>query len=143
MGASRAAARTRESLHVIAPGRIEPSQDGGAGLVRLADLEFELPEALIAQRPVANRDACRLLVVQRGATDPTARREIVFRDCVELLRPGDVLVRNVTRVLPARLVAIKESAGAARCEILLLEPAAGEAWWALVRPARRLRSGQI
>jgi len=109
--------------------------------MRLEDLDFELPEELVAQRPLAVRDACRLLCVRRER--PGTWTERVFHDLPDLLRPGDVLVRNTTRVLPARLEAIKEGSGT-RCEVLLLEPdASREAWWALVRPGRRLRAGAL
>ena len=105
--------------------------------MRLEDLDFALPDDLVAQHPSARRDACRLLHVsrQRGRWS-----EARFENLPQLLRPGDLLVRNVTRVLPARLNAIKEPSGG-RCEILLVEPGPGTAWWALVRPARRLRVG--
>jgi len=109
--------------------------------MRLEDLDFELPEELVAQRPLAVRDACRLLCVRRER--PGTWTERAFHDLPDLLRPGDVLVRNTTRVLPARLEAIKEGSGT-RCEVLLLEPdASREAWWALVRPGRRLRAGAL
>jgi S-adenosylmethionine:tRNA ribosyltransferase-isomerase len=72
---------------------------------------------------------------------PGSWDERAFHELPDLLRQGDVLVRNTTRVLPARLAASKEGSGA-RCEVLLLEPEAnGESWWALVRPGRRLGAG--
>jgi S-adenosylmethionine:tRNA ribosyltransferase-isomerase len=107
--------------------------------LRLADLDFDLPAELVAQHPTAVRDACRLLCLRRGAGGPFAERR--FTDLAGLLRAGDVLVRNITRVLPARLAAVKETTGV-HCELLLLEPAAdGIQWWALARPGRRLRPG--
>ncbi len=110
----------------------------GRGL-QLADLDFDLPAELIAQHPLPVRDACRLLQVRRGQTAGFTERR--FADLPALLRAGDVLVRNVTRVLPARLSGVKEGSGAA-CELLLLEPVPdGEGWWALVRPGKRLRVG--
>ena len=108
--------------------------------LRLSDLDFELPEELIAQRPAMRRDACRLLCVRRGV--PGELREHVFADLPAILRPGDVLVRNVTRVVPARLEIVKEGTGA-RGEILLVEPAAEGGWWVLARPARRLGAGAV
>jgi S-adenosylmethionine:tRNA ribosyltransferase-isomerase len=111
--------------------------DAPDGRLRLADLDFELPADLVAQRPAAQRDACRLLHVGRGSrADPEERR---FDALPELLRPGDALVRNVTRVLPARLRCTRPHGG--RGEILLLEPEPGGGWWALVRPGRRLAAG--
>jgi S-adenosylmethionine:tRNA ribosyltransferase-isomerase len=105
--------------------------------LQLSDLDFDLPEELIAQHPCAQRDACRLLVVGQAQDD---LREMPFHDLIRLLRPGDLLVRNVTRVLPARLTGVRPETGG-RAEVLLLEPAAGGTWWALARPARRLRRG--
>jgi len=99
--------------------------------------EFELPPELVAQRPLAARDQCRLLCVGRGDTgEPHERR---FDAIVELLRRGDLLVRNVSRVLPARLLGTRAGGGAA--EILLVEPAESGQWWALVRPGRKLGIG--
>jgi S-adenosylmethionine:tRNA ribosyltransferase-isomerase len=104
------------------------------------DLDFELPEDRIAQRPLADRDASRLLCVRRQATSGWTERR--FGEFAALLRPGDVLVRNVTRVLPARLHAVKLLTGT-HCEILLLEPAEPGGWWALVRPGKRLTPGSV
>jgi S-adenosylmethionine:tRNA ribosyltransferase-isomerase len=106
--------------------------------LRLSDLDFELPEELIAQRPAERRDTSRLLCVRRGAPGELAER--AFFELPSILRPGDVLVRNVTRVVPARLEIVKEGTGA-RGEILLVEPAAEGGWWTLARPARRLGAG--
>jgi S-adenosylmethionine:tRNA ribosyltransferase-isomerase len=102
--------------------------------------EYDLPETAIAQHPADPRDSSRLL----DATDPTGRIvHRVFRDLPELLGPGDVLVVNTTRVMPARLRLVKRTGGAA--EVLLLEPAgggpAGQEWIAMVRPGRRLQPG--
>lgn len=108
----------------------------GLGM-RLEDLDFQLPAELIAQHPTARRDACRLLHWSR---DRGAPREHRFEALPDLLRAGDLLVRNVTRVIPARMFAIKEGTGA-RCEVLLVEPDRDGTWWAMVRPARRLPAG--
>jgi S-adenosylmethionine:tRNA ribosyltransferase-isomerase len=100
---------------------------------------YELPERSIAQTPVEPRDAARLLV----AVDPAGRVEHRrVADLAELVGPGDVMVVNTSRVLPARLHLTKRSGGAA--EVLLLEPAPGGrpgCWEALVRPGRRLAPG--
>jgi S-adenosylmethionine:tRNA ribosyltransferase-isomerase len=106
--------------------------------VRIEDLDYDLPAERIAQWPVEPRDAARLLV-DRGS-DPPAHRHV--RDLVELLAPGDLLVVNDSKVIPARLRVRRTSGGAA--EVLLLEPVEAErrAWEALVRPGRRLRPGE-
>ena len=82
----------------------------------IRDFDYELPPELIAQTPVEPRDSSRLLVVQRDTGELEHR---VFRDIVEYLRPGDLLVANQSRVLPARLQGAKESSGGA-AEVLLL-----------------------
>lgn len=105
--------------------------------MRLADLDFELPPELVAQHPASIRDACRLLCVTRSGN----LEDHVFRELPELLQPGDTLVRNISRVLPARLTLRR--AGGRHAEVLLLEPAAPNRWWALARPARRLRPGDV
>ncbi|MGI9051053.1 MAG: S-adenosylmethionine:tRNA ribosyltransferase-isomerase [Ilumatobacteraceae bacterium] len=106
--------------------------------MRLQDLDYDLPPERIAQVPVEPRDSARLLVDRGGA--PPAHRHV--RDLPSLLRPGDVLVVNETRVLASRLRLHRATGGAA--EVLLLEPhrPGGLMWEALVRPARRLRNGE-
>ncbi len=104
-----------------------------------AELDYALPEALIAQAPAEPRDASRLMVLDAG------RRTIEHRTFHELplfLRPGDALVLNETKVLPARLEARKPTGGVV--ELLFLRdlgPDRGDAWEVLVRPARRLKPG--
>jgi len=101
-------------------------------------LDYEVPPGAIAQRPLVQRDAARLMRVRCGQ-----RGDFVDGTCADLavwLHPGDLLVRNTTRVLPARLWLEKEGGGA-RLEMLLLEPAAPDGWWVLLRPARRLAVG--
>ncbi len=103
--------------------------------------EYDLPEAAIAQQPTEPRDAARLL----DATDPAAgRSHRLVRDLPLLVRPGDVLVVNTSRVMPARLRLAKPTGGAA--EVLLLEPdpsGGPGVWQALVRPGRRLAPGTV
>ncbi len=102
--------------------------------------QFELPPELIAQEPAAQRDGSRLLVVGGGGR---VHGEQPFAALPSLLREGDLLVLNESRVLPARLWCRREDTGG-RVEILLVEPAAGaDAWKAMARPARRLRAGQV
>ncbi len=107
--------------------------------MRLADFDYELPAERIAQTPIAPRDAARLLI-DRGSAPPSHRH---VSDLVEILRPGDLLVMNETRVIPARLALVRSTGG--RAEVLMLEPVDGErkVWEALVRPARKLREGEL
>ena len=107
--------------------------------MRLDDFDYDLPDDRIAQTPVEPRDASRLLV-DRGSDDPEHR---VVRDLPDVLRSGDLLVVNETKVIPARLALRRASGGAA--EVLLLEPLDGarEVWEALVRPAKRLKVGEV
>ncbi|MEL6188828.1 MAG: S-adenosylmethionine:tRNA ribosyltransferase-isomerase, partial [Myxococcota bacterium] len=103
----------------------------------LADYHFELPEEQIARRPAATRDGSRLLHLPiRG---PVAHRR--FPDVEALLRPGDVLVVNDSRVLRARMEARKVDTGG-RVEILLVEPAPG-GWIALLGASKKVRGGQV
>lgn len=104
--------------------------------------DYPLPGAAVAQKPVEPRDAARLLVALSGeAEEVEAVDHRHVRDLPDLLEPGDLLVVNDTRVLPARLLLAKETGG--RAEVLLLEPVAAESdtWEALVRPGRRLPPG--
>jgi S-adenosylmethionine:tRNA ribosyltransferase-isomerase len=103
----------------------------------LADFDYHLPERAIAQRPVEPRDAARLLVDAPLAGGAVAHRTVA--DLPDLVRPGDVLVLNTTRVLPARLQLRKPTGG--EVEVLLLERDATGEWEALVRPSRRVRPG--
>lgn len=103
--------------------------------LRAEDFDFALPEALIAQSPARPRDAARLLVAA-----PDGPRDEGVRDLPGWLRPGDLLVVNDTRVIPARLRARR---GEARLEIMLNRAEAGGLWHALVRNARKLRPGDI
>jgi S-adenosylmethionine:tRNA ribosyltransferase-isomerase len=107
--------------------------------VRLSDFDYELPPELIAQAPAASRDEARLLVHHKAEGTSEHRR---VRDLPVLLRRGDLLVLNDTRVLPARLFARRASGG--RVELLLTEPDPGQAgtWRALAHPARRLHAGE-
>ncbi len=105
--------------------------------MRLADFDYELPADFIAQHPIEPRDAARLLVDQGSA--PPLHRHV--RDIGEFLRDGDLLVVNDTKVIPARLRLTRATGGAA--EALLLEPLDAEmrTWDAMVRPARKLKTG--
>lgn len=107
--------------------------------MRIADFDYELPADRIAQTPIEPRDAAKLLV-DRGSEAPEHRQ---VRDLPDLLREGDLLVLNETRVIPARLRLRRASGGAA--EVLLLEPwdADRRTWEALVRPGGKLAVGEI
>ncbi len=120
--------------------------------MKVSDFDYDLPEELIAQQPVEPRDSSRLLVLDRRSGRTEHR---IFRDLPEYLDPGDLLVANRTRVIPARLFGRKRPTGG-RVEVLLLrrldgggdregtaggESGGGDRWEALVRPGRRLRPG--
>ena len=105
--------------------------------MRTADFDYELPEELIAQTPVEPRDHSRLLVVHRKEGREEHRH---FYDLPEYLRAGDALVINETRVIPARLLGVKEDTGVP-VEVLLLRRENAREWEALVRPGRRLKPG--
>jgi S-adenosylmethionine:tRNA ribosyltransferase-isomerase len=106
--------------------------------MNLSDFDYDLPEAFIAQTPAEPRDASRLLVLDRRAGTVTHR---IFRDLGEFLRPGDVLVFNETRVIPARLFGRKAGTGG-KVELLLLQRRAPRTWEVLVG-GTGLRAGAV
>jgi len=106
-------------------------------MLRKSDYFYDLPEELIAQTPLQQRDGSRLMVLNRD-TGAIAHRH--FFDIREYLRPGDCLVVNNTRVLPARLYGAKTGTGGA-CEVLLLENLEGDDWDCIVFPGKRLKVG--
>ena len=105
--------------------------------MNISDFDYNLPEELIAQEPVEPRDASRLMVLHRDDGRIEHRH---FRDIIEYLRPGDVLVVNESRVIPARLHGRKADTGG-RVEVLLLSSHEGDTWETLVRPGRRIQPG--
>jgi len=105
--------------------------------MRTADFDFELPPELIAQAPVPQRDQSRLLVLHRRSGQVEHRR---FRDLLEYLQPGDLLVLNNSRVIPARLRGVNAHTGG-QFEVLLLEENAVNDWWVMLRPGKRARPG--
>lgn len=107
--------------------------------LRVDDFDYDLPIESIAQTPAEPRDASRLMVLDRS--HPEALEHATFADIGEWLRPGDLLVVNDSRVIPARLTGVRHGGGVA--EILVLRPLDGDPdrWEALVRPSRRLRVG--
>ena len=106
--------------------------------MQLSDFDYALPPDRIAQTPIEPRDAARLLILGRSTGKIDHRR---VRDLPELLRPGDVLVANRSRVLPARVHGTLRGGG--RAELLLLRRLGVGRWEALCRPARRLRAGDV
>lgn len=102
-----------------------------------ADFDFHLPEELIAQTPLEKRDASRLLVVDRSSGEFSDQH---FDSIIDQLQPGDALVMNNTRVLPARLYGEKPGTGG-HVELLLLKNTEGDHWEVLAKPAKRLKVG--
>lgn len=103
----------------------------------LKDFNYDLPEELIAQDPLEDRSSSRLMVLHKD----TGRIEHkIFRDIIDNLNPGDCLVINDTKVIPARLMGIKEDTGAA-IEVLLLKRNADDVWECLVKPGKKARTG--
>jgi S-adenosylmethionine:tRNA ribosyltransferase-isomerase len=101
------------------------------------EFDYDLPEERIAQVPVEPRDGSRLMVIDRRTGN---REHRIFRDLPDVLRPGDLLVLNDSRVIPARLRGTKEDTGG-EIEILLLEASQPLQWWTLLRPGKRVRPG--
>ena len=105
--------------------------------MKTSDFFYELPEELIAQDPLEDRTASRLLVLDRKA-DKLEHK--IFSDVIDYLNPGDCLVINNTRVIPARLIGEKEDTGG-KVEILLLKRRENDIWESLVKPGKKLRPG--
>ncbi len=105
--------------------------------MRTSDFDYELPPDLIAQAPVEPRDSSRLMVLDRARSRTEHRR---FTDILDYLRPGDLMVFNQSRVIPARLFGVRGDNGG-KVELLLLRREADRVWEALARPGRRLRPG--
>ena len=113
--------------------------------MRTADFDYDLPESYIAQAPADPRDSCKLMVVHKDG----ALEHRIFRDVIDYLNPGDLLVVNETRVLPARLLGNKVGTGGA-VECLLLNKSEGapdtaveQTWECLVKPGKRLKPGAL
>lgn len=102
-----------------------------------SDFYYDLPKELIAQHPAQPRDSCRLLTLSRA--DGTVGHRHFF-ELPQLLRPKDLLVINNSRVIPARLLGVKQPTGAV-CELLLLRQRENDVWECLARPGRRLKAG--
>ncbi len=104
--------------------------------MELTEFNYDLPEELIAQVPIKNRDESRLLVLDRNTK---SFEDKVFKDIIDYLEPGDCLVRNNTKVLPARLYGKKETG--ANVEFVLLNNIEGDIWECMVRPGNKLHIG--
>lgn len=105
--------------------------------MKVSDFNYNLPQELIAQVPIKNRDESRLMVLDKK--NKTIEHKI-FKDIINYLKPGDCLVRNNTKVIPARLYGIKEETGI-NVEFLLLNRIECDYWEVMVRPGRRLKEG--
>ncbi|GEO68627.1 tRNA preQ1(34) S-adenosylmethionine ribosyltransferase-isomerase QueA [Levilactobacillus acidifarinae] len=103
----------------------------------LEDFDYELPHELIAQTPIKQRDTSRLLVLDHRTGELTDRH---FYDILDELHPGDAVVLNNSRVMPARLYGVKPATGG-HVEVLLLHNVEGDVWETLMKPAKRLRVG--
>lgn len=105
--------------------------------LKTSDFYFDLPEELIAQDPLEDRSSSRLLMLDKN-TGETSHH--IFREVIDYLNPGDCLVLNNTKVIPARLLGVKEDTGAA-VEVLLLKRHEGDVWETLVKPGKKCRPG--
>ena len=104
--------------------------------MKLEEFDYNLPEELIAQVPIAKRDESRLMVLHRESKKVEHK---TFKDIIDYLRPGDCLVRNNTKVIPARLYGKKETG--ANVEFVLLNQIEGDIWESIVRPGNKLKPG--
>lgn len=104
--------------------------------MKLTDFNYYLPEELIAQTPIEKRDESRLMLLDKNTGEI---KHTVFKDIINYLKPGDCLVRNNTKVIPARLYGKKETG--ANVEFVLLKNIQGDIWEAMVRPGNKLHSG--
>ena len=105
--------------------------------MKVSDFNYDLPKELIAQVPIKNRDESRLMVLDRKNKTISDK---IFKDILDYLKPGDCLVRNNTKVIPARLYGVKEETGA-NIEFLLLKRIEDDCWEVMVHPGRRLKPG--
>lgn len=105
--------------------------------MKVSEFNYNLPKELIAQVPLKNRDKSRLMVLNRNKK---TIEDKIFKDIIDYLEPGDCLVRNNTKVIPARLYGIKEETDA-NIEFLLLKRIEGDIWEVMVHPGRRLKIG--
>ena len=107
--------------------------------MNVSDFDYELPEELIAQDPIEDRSSSRLLMLDKKTG---AIEHHIFRDIIDALNPGDCLVINNTRVIPARLLGVKEDTGAA-IEVLLLKRRDNDIWETLAKPGKKMKLGAV
>ncbi|MCD2345327.1 tRNA preQ1(34) S-adenosylmethionine ribosyltransferase-isomerase QueA [Clostridium guangxiense] len=107
--------------------------------MELKDFDYYLPKELIAQHPSSVRDECRLMVLDKKTGEIEHK---IFKDIIDYLNPGDCMVLNDTRVMPARLIGSKKETGG-RIEFLLLKRLEGDNWETLVKPGRRAKVGTV
>lgn len=105
--------------------------------MNIDQFDYRLPKELIAQRPLQDRDRCRLMILDRQKKSIEQKK---FYDVLDYLRPGDCLVMNDSKVLPARIFGTKEATGA-KIEFLLIKRIEGDLWETMVRPGKRLKIG--
>ncbi|MGI6106623.1 MAG: tRNA preQ1(34) S-adenosylmethionine ribosyltransferase-isomerase QueA [Lachnospiraceae bacterium] len=105
--------------------------------MEVSDFDYELPKELIAQDPIPDRSSSRLMILDKNTGET---QDKIFRDIVDELNPGDCLVINDTKVIPARLLGQREETGG-RVEVLLLKRQEGDVWECLVRPGKKCRPG--
>lgn len=106
--------------------------------MNIEEFDYDLPESLIAQTPLKNRDTSRLLHLDR---ETGAVEDLHFKDIVRFFKPGDTLVLNDTKVMPARLIGLKTETNA-QVEMLMLNQVEGDDWEVLLKPAKRIKEGQ-
>ena len=105
--------------------------------MKTSDFAYDLPEELIAQDPLSDRASSRLMILDKQTGEITHR---IFRDITEYLKPGDCLVLNDTKVIPARLIGEREETGG-KVEVLLLKRGEDNVWETLVKPGKKARPG--
>ena len=105
--------------------------------MKTADFDYELPQELIAQDPLEQRDSSRLLILDKKTGERTHR---IFHDIIDYLHEGDCLVINNTKVIPARLIGEREGTGG-KVEVLLLKRKTDNVWETLVKPGKKARPG--
>ncbi len=105
--------------------------------MKTSDFDYELPEELIAQDPLEDRTASRLLVLDKKTGE---RKHTIFHEIIDYLNPGDCLVINNTNVIPARLIGEREETGG-KVEVLLLKRKENNIWETLVKPGKKARPG--
>lgn len=105
--------------------------------MKLSEYDYNLPEELIGQKPTMPRDASRLMLVNREKRNTD---EVIFREIIDYLKPGDLLIRNSTKVIPARLIGKKNTGGI--MEMFLIKRLSLNSWEVLLKPAKKLKIGQ-